>query len=463
MRHEAWTRRRRAGVHRGADRARARAGERAALPHLPAARGRAHPARAPGDADADHDRRRRPRHPSVPAGRRRARRRRSRRRDRAGLRAFRARGAPGSSSPSAREPFSGSVDPETSHISSNVLRRAADEADRRGVALRASRSTPMTASFSRYLVCALLAIAMLPAAARAAAAVPVPAADALTTTAHALAVARWGVDPCGGQVAVTWAHMGAGINARSHVDERRHPRPVDLLAVLDHLQPRHRLGLAQAVHGHRARARPPRRPRARQRPAQRDVALLRLPDRRVRLGTAGRPAGTRARRRRAGPGAKTRSSRRPSARSSSTRRSSARPKKRKAVKRKAVRRKGRAKGAAHAGSSAQLQMIGTPTSTVVDPIRLFEGDVFASPCSGRRGPTADRPRRCIRPLRSRGRAGWCRSGTTPTGCTRAGRRPAAAWRTHRGWRPAGSPPRRGSCTRRRRRRASRAATPPATT
>jgi hypothetical protein len=45
--------------------------------------------------------------------------------------------------------------------------------------------------------------------------VPVPASDALTTTAHALAVAHWGVDPCGGQVTVTWAHMGAGINARS--------------------------------------------------------------------------------------------------------------------------------------------------------------------------------------------------------------------------------------------------------
>jgi hypothetical protein len=73
----------------------------------------------------------------------------------------------------------------------------------------------MATSFSRYLVCALLAIAMLPAAAHAATAVPVPAADALTTTAHALAVARWGVDPCGGQVAVTWAHMGTGINARS--------------------------------------------------------------------------------------------------------------------------------------------------------------------------------------------------------------------------------------------------------
>jgi hypothetical protein len=73
----------------------------------------------------------------------------------------------------------------------------------------------MTASLSRYLVCALLAIAVLPAAAQAAATVPVPASDALTTSAHALAVARWGADPCGGQVAVTWAHMGAGINARS--------------------------------------------------------------------------------------------------------------------------------------------------------------------------------------------------------------------------------------------------------
>jgi hypothetical protein len=73
----------------------------------------------------------------------------------------------------------------------------------------------MTASLSRYLVCALLAIAMLPAAAQAAASVPVPASDALTASAHALAVARWGVEPCGGQVAVTWAHMGSGINARS--------------------------------------------------------------------------------------------------------------------------------------------------------------------------------------------------------------------------------------------------------
>jgi hypothetical protein len=76
----------------------------------------------------------------------------------------------------------------------------------------------MTSSLPRLLVAALLAIALLPAAALADGnlpALPVPAADALTSTAHGLAVARWGVDPCGGQVAVTWAHMGAGINARS--------------------------------------------------------------------------------------------------------------------------------------------------------------------------------------------------------------------------------------------------------
>ena len=76
----------------------------------------------------------------------------------------------------------------------------------------------MTASLPRLLVCALLAIALLPAAAQADVSLPelpVPAADALTGTAHGLAVARWGMDPCGGQVAVTWAHMGAGINARS--------------------------------------------------------------------------------------------------------------------------------------------------------------------------------------------------------------------------------------------------------
>jgi hypothetical protein len=76
----------------------------------------------------------------------------------------------------------------------------------------------MTASVPRLLLCFLIAIAIVPAVARADSGlpqVPVPASDTLTTTAHALAVAHWGVDPCAGQVTVTWAHMGAGINARS--------------------------------------------------------------------------------------------------------------------------------------------------------------------------------------------------------------------------------------------------------
>jgi hypothetical protein len=72
---------------------------------------------------------------------------------------------------------------------------------------------------ARLIVCASLALVALPAAALAddaePPAIPVPAAGAQMTTAHALAVARWGADPCGGQVAVSWDHMGAGINARS--------------------------------------------------------------------------------------------------------------------------------------------------------------------------------------------------------------------------------------------------------
>jgi matrixin len=76
----------------------------------------------------------------------------------------------------------------------------------------------MTLTLPRLLVCALLALVLLPAAAQADISfpeLPVPASDALTSTAHGLAVARWGGDPCGGQVTLAWAHMGAGINARS--------------------------------------------------------------------------------------------------------------------------------------------------------------------------------------------------------------------------------------------------------
>jgi hypothetical protein len=76
----------------------------------------------------------------------------------------------------------------------------------------------MARSLPRLVVCALAALALVPAAASAdsePAPVPVPAADSLMSSAHALAVAHWGVDPCGGQVTVSWAHMGAGVNARS--------------------------------------------------------------------------------------------------------------------------------------------------------------------------------------------------------------------------------------------------------
>jgi matrixin len=73
---------------------------------------------------------------------------------------------------------------------------------------------------ARLIVCAVLALAAAPAAALAAddgepPAIPVPAAEPLMASAHSLAVAHWGTDACGGQVAMSWSHMGAGINARS--------------------------------------------------------------------------------------------------------------------------------------------------------------------------------------------------------------------------------------------------------
>jgi hypothetical protein len=67
----------------------------------------------------------------------------------------------------------------------------------------------------RLLACAAMAVAVVPATAQAEANLAMPAAEPLMTTAHALAIARWGIDPCGGQVAVSWSHMGPGINARS--------------------------------------------------------------------------------------------------------------------------------------------------------------------------------------------------------------------------------------------------------
>jgi Matrixin len=72
---------------------------------------------------------------------------------------------------------------------------------------------------ARLIVCTLLALVASPTAALAddgePPAIPVPAADSLMATAHSLAVARWATDACGGQVAMSWTHMGQGINARS--------------------------------------------------------------------------------------------------------------------------------------------------------------------------------------------------------------------------------------------------------
>jgi matrixin len=84
----------------------------------------------------------------------------------------------------------------------------------------AHRASPPAMAASRYLLlrllaCAALAVAVVPATAHAEANLAVPAAEPLMTTAHALAITRWGIDPCGGQAAVSWSHMGPGINARS--------------------------------------------------------------------------------------------------------------------------------------------------------------------------------------------------------------------------------------------------------
>jgi hypothetical protein len=76
----------------------------------------------------------------------------------------------------------------------------------------------LPALLRRLLACSALALAFVPATAHAEGLLPdlpVPAAAPLMATGQSLAAARWGVEPCGGQVAVSWSHMGPGINARS--------------------------------------------------------------------------------------------------------------------------------------------------------------------------------------------------------------------------------------------------------
>src|SRR3954467_8291042 len=76
----------------------------------------------------------------------------------------------------------------------------------------------MTPSVPRLLLCFLIAIAIVPAVAQADSGlpqVPVPASDALPTTAHALAAAHRAGEPGAAQVPVPCAPMGAGINAGS--------------------------------------------------------------------------------------------------------------------------------------------------------------------------------------------------------------------------------------------------------
>ncbi|MGZ4278831.1 MAG: hypothetical protein ACXVFK_16915 [Solirubrobacteraceae bacterium] len=75
-------------------------------------------------------------------------------------------------------------------------------------------STPL-----RTLRGALLALALMAAGpvagAVAAPSIPVPAPPTAIATASGLAAAHWGRQACGGQVAITWEHLGRANNAES--------------------------------------------------------------------------------------------------------------------------------------------------------------------------------------------------------------------------------------------------------
>jgi hypothetical protein len=239
-------------------------------------------------------------------------------------------------------------------------------------------TTLMAPSFSRYLVCALLAIAMVPAAAHAAtAAVPVPASEALTTSAHALAVARWGVEPCGGQVAVTWAHMGAGVNARSQwmsVDVHdpstysqcsiTYNLDIDwdwpkLCTVIEH-ELGHLAGHDHVDDPHNVMS---------------PYYVFPTPECAAgQLGVAAAPAPVAV--------APTSAAAIPGHATSKRKVVKRRPVKRRVARRKAVKRRvgprnPAAKTAQHSGLSVQLHVIGIPASSVADPAGPFAADVLA--------------------------------------------------------------------------------------
>ena len=249
----------------------------------------------------------------------------------------------------------------------------------------------MTTSLSRYLLVALLALAFLPSAAHAEGAfanLPVPAADGLTSTAHAFAVARWGIDPCGGQVAVSWAHMGDGINARSQwmsVDIHD-PSTYSQCSITYNLDigwdwPKlctvieHELGHL-AGHEHVNNPHDVMSPyyvfpapeclagQPGAEPVPAPVAIAPAPG-------ATTPANATSKRKLV----KRKVVNRKVAKAKAVKRHVVAPK---IAKRRIGKRTAHSETlACHCGVSDQFQVMGTPTLTVVDPIRLFEGDVFA--------------------------------------------------------------------------------------
>ena len=77
----------------------------------------------------------------------------------------------------------------------------------------------MISPLSRTLRGALLALALMAlgpvTGAMAAPALKVPAAPSVTAAAQALGATHWQREACGGQVAITWEHLGTRTNAES--------------------------------------------------------------------------------------------------------------------------------------------------------------------------------------------------------------------------------------------------------